>query len=343
MSFAATLALVAGYQSGLPWRAAADSSLGARIALWGGRELAGLVLASVVAGLATTLYAAFHFHRLAPYGVIANLAAMPVVSAFVMPMGMLGALAMPFGFDGLCWRAMGLGLDWMVAVALWVTALPGAVGRMAAFGTGPLLLGTLGLVLICLLRTPLRWSGALIAAGAVTLALATPRPDILVAADGQAVAVRGPDGRLAVARAGNDSFAVRDWLAADGDLRAVDDASLGEGVRCDRAGCMLPLADGRRVAFVREIEAFAEDCTRAAVVASPREAQRACAALLIDRKAWRSSGAVALYADGDGFSVVAARPAGANRPWAPVFGPPPARTAPPDATPPADVLRADDQ
>ncbi|HEY4255818.1 MAG TPA: ComEC/Rec2 family competence protein, partial [Candidatus Udaeobacter sp.] len=53
MSFAATLALVAGYQFSLPWRADADTSLGARVALWGGREIAGLILASMVAGLAT--------------------------------------------------------------------------------------------------------------------------------------------------------------------------------------------------------------------------------------------------------------------------------------------------
>src|SRR5438034_167781 len=38
MSFAATLALVAGYQQGLPWMSAGgDSPLAARIALWGGR------------------------------------------------------------------------------------------------------------------------------------------------------------------------------------------------------------------------------------------------------------------------------------------------------------------
>jgi competence protein ComEC len=35
MSFAATLALIAAYQHGLPWRAKADTSLGARVALWG--------------------------------------------------------------------------------------------------------------------------------------------------------------------------------------------------------------------------------------------------------------------------------------------------------------------
>ena len=67
---------------------------------------------------------------------------------------------MPFGFDGLFWRLMGDGIDWMIAVALWVASLPGAVGRMAAFGVGPLLLGTAGLVVLCLLQTPLRWSGA---------------------------------------------------------------------------------------------------------------------------------------------------------------------------------------
>ena len=65
-----------------------------------GARSSALILASLVAGLATTPYAAYHFHRLAPYGVLANLLAMPVVSVWVMPMGMLGVVAMPFGFDG---------------------------------------------------------------------------------------------------------------------------------------------------------------------------------------------------------------------------------------------------
>ena len=69
MSFAATLALIAAYERGLPWMAKADTSMSARVALWGGREIAALVLASLVAGLATTPYAAYHFHRIAPYGV----------------------------------------------------------------------------------------------------------------------------------------------------------------------------------------------------------------------------------------------------------------------------------
>ena len=59
--------------------------LDARIALWGGREVVMLAIASLLAGTATIPFVAYHFHRVSPYGVIANLAAMPIVSAWVMP------------------------------------------------------------------------------------------------------------------------------------------------------------------------------------------------------------------------------------------------------------------
>src|SRR6202043_2862833 len=120
MSFAATLGLVALIQIGMPKLfAAPDNSATARAALWGGREIVILSLTSLVAGFATTPYAAFHFHRVTPYGVLANLLAMPVVSAVVMPAGLLGLLALPFGFDGLFWWLMGVGIDWMIAVTRW--------------------------------------------------------------------------------------------------------------------------------------------------------------------------------------------------------------------------------
>src|SRR5437660_2411484 len=192
MSFAATLGLVALVQIGMPRLfAAPDHSTTARVALWGGREVMMLLLASLVAGLATTPYAAFHFHRVTPYGVLANLAAMPVVSAVVMPAGLLGLVAMPFGFDGVFWRVMGVGIDWMIAVTQWVAALPGAIGRMAAFGIGPLIAASVGISLLGLLRTPLRWSGAAALVLAVVWALAVAQPDVLGSGDAHNVGVRG--------------------------------------------------------------------------------------------------------------------------------------------------------
>src|SRR5258705_8425749 len=218
MSFAATLGLVALVQIGMPRLfATADHSTTARVALWGGGEIMVLLLASLVAGLATTPYAAFHFHRVTPYGVLANLAAMPVVSAVVMPAGLLGLAAMPFGFDGFFWWLMGLGIDWMISVTQWVAGLPGAVGRVSAFGIGPLIAASAGIILLGLLRTPLRWSGVALLLFASLWAARVPQPDILVSADGRHVGVRGQDDLqhlMQAAKVSNNAFLYREWLAA---------------------------------------------------------------------------------------------------------------------------------
>ena len=309
----------------------------------------GLLLASLVAGLATTLYAAYHFHRLAHYGVLANLLAMFVVSVAVMPMGILGVVAMPFGFDGVFWHLMGGGIDWMVWVAQWVGSLPGAVGRIQAFGTGPLLVGTAGMLLICLLRTPLRLSGAALVLGVSLWAVTSPRPDVLVADDGQTVAIRGPDGRLSVLRSSRDTFAVKEWLAAGADARTPKDASLNTGVTCDAIGCIGRLADGRLASMALEVEAFAEDCARAAVVVSARGApSSSCAATLVDRGVWRTHGAIALRWSGQHFEQGVTLPSGYQRPWTRVtvsavaVGQGANQPAPRDASPRSEFLEADD-
>src|SRR5580698_603967 len=291
MSFAATLGLVALVQIGMPRLfATPENSTAAKVALWGGRELMTLALASLVAGFATTPYAAFHFHRVTPYGLLANLAAMPVVSAVVMPAGMLGLVAMPFGFDGFFWWLMGVGIDWMIVVTEWVAALPGAIGRMAAFGTGPLIAASAGIVLLGLLRTPLRWCGAAVLLLSVIWALAVPQPDILISADGHNVGVRGRDGRLHLMRTAKDAFLLKEWLAADADPRGPADPSLADGVSCDEAGCVSEMAAGGLVALALKSEALSDDCARAALLVTARQAPASCSSALMSGDHWRRQG-----------------------------------------------------
>jgi competence protein ComEC len=318
MSFAATLGLVALVQIGMPRLfASPDHSATAKVALWGGRELMTLLLASLVAGFATTPYAAFHFHRVTPYGVLANLAAMPVVSALVMPAGLLGLAAMPFGLDGVFWWLMGVGIDWMIVVTEWVAALPGAIGRMAAFGIGPLIAASIGIVLLGMLRTPLRWCGAAILALATAWALLVPQPDILIAGDGHNVAVRGRDGRLHLMRSAKDAFLVKEWLAADADPRGPAEASLTEGVSCDDSGCVAQLPDGAFVTLALQPDALADDCARAALIVTAKQPPPACAASLITLDRLRRQGTLALRRTRDGFAIAAVKPNGFDRPWAP--------------------------
>jgi competence protein ComEC len=232
---------------------------------------------------------------------------------------MLGLVAMPFGFDGVFWRIMGAGIDWMIAVAQWVAAFPGAIGRMAAFGTGPLIAASFGIILLGLLRTPLRWLGAAALALAVVWALAVPQPDILISGDGQTIGVRGKDGRLHLMRAAKDGFLLKEWLAADADARHAGDPTLAEGVSCDETGCVVPMADGTFVALAVRPDALADDCARAALVVTARQPPTACAAPVIDGNRLRSQGAMTLRRTRDGFTIDAVRPKGVDRPWSRAF------------------------
>ncbi|MBI3702178.1 MAG: ComEC family competence protein [Afipia sp.] len=349
MSFAATLGLVAIVQISMPnLFASPENSKVARAALWGGREIAALAMASLIAGLATTPYAAFHFHRITPYGVLANLAAMPVVSAVVMPAGLLGLIAIPFGLDGLFWRLMDAGIVWMVAVSQWVAALPGAIGRMASFSSGALAAMSIGIVMLGLLRTPLRWAGAGVIVLATLWAVAAPKPDILVAGDGYAVGVRGRDGLLRVMRTGKDAFMMREWLAADADPRTASDAALSDGVSCDEAGCVTARADGRLVALSLKQEALADDCTQAAVVVTLRQPPSDCQAFVIGPDTLKQQGTLSLRKTTSGFEINAIKPRGVDRPWAPAIvdaepqSGAPKRAQPVDATPTESDLQAED-
>jgi competence protein ComEC len=210
---------------------------------------------------------------------------------------------------------MGEGIGWMIAVALWVASLPGAVGRIAAFGLAPLLLGTAGLVVICLFRSPLRWSGAVLAAICAVLAWQAPRPDVLVTPDAGMVAVRDAGGMLRVLSSRRDEFVLKQWLAADGDARATKDQTLAEGTRCDAAGCVARLRDGKAVALSLTAEGVAEDCETAALVVTQRNVPPTCAVTAIDRLRLRANGAMSGMWDGKAFTLQSARPLTSQRPW----------------------------
>ncbi|MEY8841164.1 ComEC/Rec2 family competence protein, partial [Cribrihabitans sp. XS_ASV171] len=91
MSFAATVALVAvfGAMRDAEWRV----SQGWRGAVFG------LVISSAVAGLATAPVGAANFNTLSHYGLLANLASVPLMGSVVIPAAVLAALLAPFGLD----------------------------------------------------------------------------------------------------------------------------------------------------------------------------------------------------------------------------------------------------
>ena len=192
--------------------------------------------------------------------------------------------------------------------------------RVPAFGIGPLIAASLGIILLGLLRTPLRWSGAAMVLLAAVWAARVPQPDILISADGRNVGVRGQDGRLHLmhaAKGTRDAFLLREWLAADADPRMATDASLTAGVSCDDHGCVMQSVGGAFIAQALKAEALADDCERAALIVTTRPAPAGCAASVIDAGRLRRQGAMALRRSREGFVVEAVKPGGIDRPWSP--------------------------
>jgi competence protein ComEC len=317
MSFAATLALVALFERFAPFMArppSAGSGVFARTSESLGRWLILGAATSLAAGLATGVFAAFHFHRVAPYGLVSNVLAMPVLSFVIMPAGLVSVLLVPFGYDALGWQVMGKGIELMLAVARWVAELPGAEGRVMAFGAGAVLLATGGLLLLAVPVSKLRYAGVPLLLLAFLFAASAPRPDVLVDAENGAVAVRGNDGRLAILDARKNRFTSEMWLAADADGRPVT-AGLGNGFRCDQYGCTARLHDGTIVAVARTREALLDDCRDAGLIVTTLDVPAACKTPVIDRRTLATTGAIALRrVDGKWIAEPARSPL-ANRPW----------------------------
>lgn len=221
MSFSATVALVAGYAlwkrraAGrepeiFPLRHRAVTPL-----LTGWNFIAGIFATSLIGGLSTAIYSIEHFHRIATYGLAANLAAMPIISFLVMPMGLIGMLLMPFGLEEFFLKLMGLGLEAVIAVARHVASWGGDIG---AGRQHPWFMpvATIGFLFLTLLRTRLRLMGLPIFAAAVLLSVlgrpAAP-PDLLIAEDGTMAALTEA-GRTATNRTRPPSFIFSQWHRA---------------------------------------------------------------------------------------------------------------------------------
>ena len=313
MSFAATVALIATYEA-ISARAARRQDLtDASESLWFGRVRAAVVtlfLTALIAGLATAPFGAYYFQRVAPLTIVANMAVAPVVGFVVMPMALLSVLLMPVGLEALPLWVMQWGLEWMLAVAHATATWSEGLGGVRALPAISLLLIVAGLLWLALWRERWRWAGVVPVVIAIPIALAAPRPELIVDEDATAVAIRAADGRLAILGGKGADFEVENWLRADGDTRLPRAPDLSAGTRCDPLGCIGEATDIGPVAFVLRRDAFQEDCRAAAVVVSRLPAPPACAlhGIVIDRDQLDRFGAHALYVTADGIRIATAYP-----------------------------------
>ncbi len=360
MSFAATVALVAGYAA---WsrRTQKDDRepfpIRHPVVTWsvsGWNFVAGIIATSLIGSMATTMFSVEHFHRIATYGLVANLAAMPIISFLVMPMGLAAMLLMPFGIDGPFIGIMARSLDWVIGIANHVAGWGGdvVVGQQHALF---LPLGVCGFLLLTLSRTQLRYSALPFLVAATLLFWIGPqRPEasLLLAEDGSLVAYRTAE-QVAVNRKRPSEFIYGQWrharqlpafsipLMLDGETSGNVPVSSGERLAepaladarklmraagsgafsCQaKAWCALMSPEGVRIVVVDDGRYAGAACDVAGLVIAPRARFDRCrsGAPMLNGASLRKTGSMEIDFSGSAKAedwLVTAAMAGTSRLW----------------------------
>lgn len=271
MSFAATAALIAGYAWWSRRNIASDEprlALGwllPRPVLAVARFLLAIATTSLIAGTATGIFAAFHFNRFAAMGIVANVLAVPVFSLAVMPLGILGVIAIPFDLDAPPLRLMGHAIGLVIRIAEEVAAISpdGGTGLMPV---SALLCLSAALVVGTLSTTRLRFAALpLLAAGLLLFHRERP-PDIVVSEDARLVALRMAGDVLAVNTSRPNAFSLDDWRRAYGAVyvakpeKAKEPVAETGGFTCTDGVCAAEEDGGLDVAYARTSEAREVAC-----------------------------------------------------------------------------------
>lgn len=267
LSFAAVVGLIGIYELALP--------AGGQDESWLTRARGALVTTawtSLVAGLATLLFSAYHFQQTAPLGVVGNLLALPFVTFVIMPGALLGVLTIPLGIDAPFFLFMGWGIDRMVDVAWLVAGWSEGLSGNPLLGEWTLLAGLLALAWFAFLDSRWRLAGPVVALAGVGLLGFEPRPDVLIADTTQAVAVATADG-LALVTGQKGSFVVEAWE----EHYQIAIGEVHPQASCDSIGCIVTLPY-YSIAVIRNAAAFSEDCAGHDLVVSRVPVPAGCGA-----------------------------------------------------------------
>lgn len=205
MSFAAVIALVAFYEKyaggigrflkGSDYRY--DSMVLKLLKIcW--IYIIGILLTDLVASVTTSVFAVYHFNRIAVYTTIGNMLSGPIIGFVVMPFLLFSLLLMPLGLDVLPLKVSGWGVGLINDITEWVAGLPYASVQVRSFPTWSMVAMVFGGLWLCIWQTKWRrwgWIGVVVGfLGMFTVS----NPDIIVNGDVSAVAVKAENGEMVV-------------------------------------------------------------------------------------------------------------------------------------------------
>jgi len=257
MSFGAVIGLIAAFQCLAPklQRFAAIYKI-PKIFM----EVISTIISSLVATAATAPFAIYHFNRNSPYGILANILAIPMASFWIMPFGVLAIVLMPMNLEWLVAWPLKRGVDFVIWVSYYFADLPYANSTIPAINDWQLLLISLGFLWLALWTTKWRIFGLSLIFIAIIGAFFNKNPDIIINVDATLFAVKDEKDELVFLSSKGGKYIKNVWTARAGqeEINTIDESD-SKMISCDEAGCLYK-KNGFTAAFIKHPIALEEEC-----------------------------------------------------------------------------------
>ncbi len=317
LSFAAVIGLVAFYDVLRPHirHLYQQSTWPKRLMLY----FLGVVTTSIIATLATTPFALYHFGQAPSYGILSNVVAVPLMAFLIMPVAVLGFVMMPLGLDGPFFMFAGLGIEQVLEVAHFAHSLPHAVYHAGGWPVSAVVMLTVAGLSLCLCRGRLRAISLPLFMGSLLLIGGQNQYTILTSSNFDLIAVHA-NGDLCVNTRSKERFTRESWqqhFALNGDAVKRWPAEGGGAcdMQCGLHGCRFEY-HGFSIAFPYEKHAAVEDCGWADILITRFSAPRSCQSPYIyDYASMRKNGAHFMMMDGNKVVVQTINQSRGKRPW----------------------------
>lgn len=117
----------------------------------------GVIATTMIASIATSPYAIYHFGQIPKYSVISNLVAIPALTFITLPALFISVILMPFGAEGLTLWIAEFGVNIIKDIAIYVSGIEGNLISKPAFPSWFLWYSTISMLWLFAFRSKIRY------------------------------------------------------------------------------------------------------------------------------------------------------------------------------------------
>ena len=176
LSFIAVISLLAGYELYSKYFSFSNHNMLHLLKIY----IFSNIYSTIIASLATAPFVIYHFYIYSNYAIFANLIAVPITSFIIMPAAIFSFCAMPFHLEWLPLKIVAFGIKYIIIVARYIEQLPYSTWYFGHISVEYLIIYSVGFLLLCFLKTKLRFLGLVPIVFSIIMMLNTQKPDIIM-------------------------------------------------------------------------------------------------------------------------------------------------------------------